>query len=101
MSDYVEKNLWAIRAALDDHNGGDCPRPAAAILLNPDDHERLGINKLWGLPVSACEKQRRHFVRIHCDGSAWGVEDELESYVNGPQKPEPLPLAPNEYPLAA
>lgn len=101
MSDYVEKNVRAIRAALDDHNGGGCPRPATAILLNPDDHERLGIGKLWGLPVSACEKQRPHFVRIQCDGSAWGVEDELEKYVNAPEKPEGSPIAPNEYPLAA
>jgi hypothetical protein len=101
MSDYVIKNLGAIRAALDDHNAGVCPRPATAILLNPADHERLGINKLWGLPVSACEKQRLHFVRIQCDGSAWGVEDELERYVRTPEKPEPVPVAPNEYPLAA
>jgi hypothetical protein len=101
MSDYVEKNLRAIRVALDDHNAGDCPRPATAILLNPADREQLGVSKLWGLPVSACEKQRPHFVRIQCDGSAWGVEDELEDYVKAPQTPESLPLGPNEYPLAA
>lgn len=101
MSKFVEKNLRAIRAALDDHNGGDCPRPAKAILLNPLDHEKLGMNKLWGLPVCATEKQREKFVRIECDGSAWGVEDELDKLAKTPPTREPAPLAPNEYPLAA
>jgi hypothetical protein len=99
VSDYIEKNLRAIRLALDDHNAGECPRPATAILLNPVDHKRLGVGKLWGLPVSACDKQRPRFVRIQCDGSAWGVEDELEDYVRTPEKP--AATAPNEYPLAA
>lgn len=98
--DFRRKNVRAIRTALDDHNGGDCPRPARAILLNPDDHEKLGLHKLWGLPVCACEKQRPRFVRIECDGSAWGVEDELEELKKASEQ-QPAPLAPNEYPLAA
>ena len=55
------------------------------------------MNKLWGLPVCATEKQREKFVRIECDGSAWGVEDELDKLAKTPPTREPAPLAPNKY----
>lgn len=76
-------NLIAIRRALDHHNS-NCPVPARAILLNPADHERLDIASLWGLPVEADDRVPHKRCRIVCDGSAWGLEDELLEYLQEP-----------------
>ena len=86
MSRFESKNLAAIRAALDQHNGS-CPVPANAILLNPVDRDLIGWDELWGLPVLADERVPTKRVRIQCDGSAFGLEDELEEAV---AREEPL-----------
>ena len=80
MSSFESKNLGAIRAALDQHNA-DCPVAANAILLNPVDHELIGWDELWGLPVIADERVPTKRVRIQCDGSAFGLEDEFADAV--------------------
>jgi hypothetical protein len=80
-------NLAAIRAALDHHNR-NCSVEANAILLNPTDHGLLGWDDLWGLPILPDERVPVKRVRIRCDGSAWRIEDELESYLStGPEEP--------------
>jgi hypothetical protein len=61
------RNILAMRQALDEHNSR-CDEPAQAILLNPIDHELLGWNVLWGLPVVADERVRVKHIRVDCDG---------------------------------
>ena len=90
MSGFESKNLAAIRAALDHHNA-DCPVPANAILLNPVDHELMGWDELWGLPVLPDERVATKRVRIQCDGSAFGIEDEFADAVSREQ-PAVLPV---------
>jgi hypothetical protein len=98
VSRFESKNLAAIRAALDHHNDS-CPVPANAILLNPVDHELIGWDELWGLPVLADERVPTKRVRIQCDGSAFGIEDEVADAV---AREEPIvvpviaPAAPGE-----
>ncbi len=79
VSQFAAKNLAAIRAALDHHNAS-CPVPASAILLNPVDHELLGFDELWGLPLLPDERVPTKRVRVQCDGSAFGVEDAVEEF---------------------
>jgi hypothetical protein len=90
VSQFAAKNLAAIKAALDQHNA-DCPVPANSILLNPVDHELLGFDELWGLPVLADERVPTKRVRIDCDGSAFGLEDEVADAVAN-QTPAQQPL---------
>lgn len=67
-----------------DHHNGDCPVPASAILLNPVDHGLLGIGRLWGLRVLPDDRVPPKRCRIQCEGSAWGIENELETYLQTP-----------------
>ena len=90
MSEFETKNLAAIRQALDAHNNS-CPVPAKAILLNPVDHELMGWDELWGLPVLADDRVPTKRVRIDCDGSAFGIEDEVADAVAN-QTPAQQPL---------
>jgi hypothetical protein len=94
MSEFESKNLAAIRAALDHHNK-ECPVPANAIRLNPVDHALMGWDELWGLPVLADERVPTKRVRIDCDGSAWGIEDEVTEAVTQEQRtPMVIPVGP-------
>lgn len=96
MSGFESKNLAAIRAALDHHNA-DCPVPANAILLNPVDHELMGWDELWGLPVLADERVPTKRVRIRCDGSAFGIEEQIAEAVARPvEMPVVAPVGPGE-----
>lgn len=70
-------NLVAMRIALDRHNVR-CPLPAQGILLNPVDHDLLGWERLWGLPVQPDARVATRRVRVACEGSADNVEEELE-----------------------
>ena len=90
MSSFAAKNLGAIKAAVDQHNA-DCPVPANAILLNPVDHALIDFDELWGLPVLADERVPTKRVRIQCDGSAFGIEDEFADAVSREQ-PAVLPV---------
>jgi hypothetical protein len=75
-------NLVAMRRALDHHNSQGCPVPARAIRLHPMDHELLGWNVLWGLPVVPDDTVRVKSVRIDCEGSAHDIERELKAYTD-------------------
>jgi hypothetical protein len=44
------KNLEAISKAIDQHNA-NCPFPAAEVRMNPFEVERLGWDRIRGLPV--------------------------------------------------
>ena len=90
MSEFETKNLAAIRQALDAHNNS-CPVPAKAILLNPVDHELMGWDELWGLPVLADDRVPTKRVRIDCDGSAYGIEDEIAEAI-AQETPSELPV---------
>ncbi|HEU4978054.1 MAG TPA: hypothetical protein VFT42_04100 [Solirubrobacteraceae bacterium] len=98
MSEFESKNLAAIRAALDDHNA-NCPVPANAILLNPVDHELMGWDELWGLPVLPNDRVPPKRVRIDCDGSAHGIEDEIAEAIvqeTPAEVPMIIPVGPRE-----
>ena len=88
MSSFEAKNLAAISAAVQHHND-TCPVPANAILLNPVDHELLGWDELHGLPILADEHVPTKRVRIDCDGSAHGIEEQVADAI-AQQAPSPL-----------
>jgi hypothetical protein len=92
MSSLEAEMLAFIRRGLDHHNA-TCPMPARAILLNPGNHELFGWDELWGVPVLPDERVQPKRFRIDCDGSAYGIEDELAEEV---QRREPI-----EAPLVA
>ena len=74
--DFLNKNIRKIQAGVEHHNR-TCGVPARAILMHPTEHAKLGVEKLWGLPICADERVRLGRFRIDCEGSAWRVEDEL------------------------
>jgi hypothetical protein len=88
--------LAHIRAGLDHHNK-TCPMPAKAILLNPGNHELFGWDELWGVPVLADDRVAPKRFRVDCDGSAFGIEDELAETV-GQEQREAVPAGPVEVP---
>ena len=90
MSQFAAKNLAAIKAALDQHNAS-CPVPANAILLNPVDHSLIDFDELWGVPVLADDRVPTKRVRIQCDGSAFGIEEEIAEAVSR-EAPAEIPL---------
>jgi hypothetical protein len=84
--------LAFVRAGLDHHNQ-TCPMTPRAILLNPGNHELFGWDELWGIPVLPDERVAAKRFRIDCDGSAFGIEDELAEAVSEQQETErPLVL---------
>jgi len=87
--------LAFIRTGLDHHNGS-CPMPAQAILLNPANHELFGWDELWGIPVMPDGNVAPKRFRIQCDGSAFGIEDEIAEAVGTeiPAGPEVVPAGP-------
>jgi hypothetical protein len=90
--------LAFIRAGLD-HHAQTCPMTPKAILLNPGNHELFGWDELWGIPVLPDERVAPKRFRIDCDGSAFGIEQEVAEAVAARQEQErlvPLPLAPRE-----
>jgi hypothetical protein len=73
--------------------------PANAILLNPVDHELMGWHELWGLPVLPDDRVAAKRVRIDCDGSAHGIEEELAEALaqSAPAEvPMVIPVGPRE-----
>lgn len=100
--DFLSKNIGKIQAGVQHHNR-TCGVPARAILMHPTEHAKLGVEKLWGLPICADKRVRLGRFRIDCEGSAWRVEDELELYTQQllTVTPPKLPATPLERPLAA
>jgi len=83
MASLEAEMLAFVRAGLEHHNA-TCPMPARAILLNPANHELFGWDELWGVPVLPDERIAPKRFRIDCDGSAFGIEDEIEQVVSEP-----------------
>jgi hypothetical protein len=50
MASAEAKNLEAISKAIDQHNA-NCPCPAAEVRMNPFEIERLGWDRIRGLPL--------------------------------------------------
>ena len=80
MASLEAEMLAFIRRGLDHHNSS-CPMPARAILLNPGNHELFGWDELWGVPVIADERVAPKRFRIDCDGSAFGIEEEISEAI--------------------
>jgi hypothetical protein len=98
MASLEAEMLAFIRAGLD-HHATTCPMTPKAILLNPGNHELFGWEELWGIPVLADERVAPKRFRIDCDGSAFGIEEEVAEAVAAQQERErlvPLPLGPRE-----
>ena len=86
--------LEFIRRGLD-HHAQSCPLAPKAILLNPGNHELFGWDELWGIPVLPDERVAPKRFRIDCDGSAFGIEEELREAVAASQ-PLVVPGAPRQ-----
>ncbi len=69
-----------IRAGLA-HHDATCPMPARAILLNSGNYELFGREELFGLPLEPRDDIPPKRFRIDCPGSAFGIEDEIEDFV--------------------
>jgi hypothetical protein len=72
--------LAFIRRGLD-HHASTCPLAPRAILLNPGNHELFGWDELWGVPVLPDDRVAPKRFRIDCDGSAFGIEEEVAQTV--------------------
>ena len=86
--------LAFIRAGLDHHNQ-TCPMTPKAILLNPGNHELFGWDELWGIPVLADERVAPKRFRIDCDGSAFGIEEEVAEAIAAERETERPLVAPS------
>ncbi|PZR66255.1 MAG: hypothetical protein DLM63_09890 [Solirubrobacterales bacterium] len=64
-----------------------------AILLNPGNHELFGWDELWGIPVLPDERVAAKRFRIDCDGSAFGIEEEVAEEITR-REPIEVPVAP-------
>lgn len=90
--------LAAIRLGLD-HHAATCPMTPKAILLNPGNYELFGWDELWGIPVTPDDRVLPKRFRIDCDGSAFGIEDEVAEAVAASepaQRPLVVPVGPRE-----
>ena len=86
--------LEFIRRGLD-HHAQSCPLTPKAILLNPGNHELFGWDELWGIPVLADDRVAPKRFRIDCDGSAFGIEEELRDAVAS-ERELVIPIGPAE-----
>ena len=90
--------LAFIRTGLDHHNQ-TCPMRPKAILRNPGNHELFGWDELWGIPVLPDDRVAPKRFRIDCDGSAFGIEEEVaETFADPAPAEQPLvaPAGPRE-----
>ncbi len=90
--------LAFIRAGLD-HHAATCPLTPRAILLNAANHELFGWDELWGIPVLPDERVAPKRFRIDCDGSAFGLEEEVAEATFTPapaERPLVVPVGPRE-----
>ena len=89
--------LSYIRRGLDQH-ATTCPMQPNAILLNPGNYELFGWDELWGIPVLADDRVAPKRFRIDCDGSAFGIEEEVAELERMAEPIEmPVPAAPSEF----
>jgi hypothetical protein len=71
------------------HHDASCPMPAQAVLISHFDRERFDWEDINGVPVVAADDIQPERFRIQCDGSANGIEDALEEFI---EAPEQIPL---------
>jgi hypothetical protein len=96
MASLEAEMLEFIRRGLD-HHAQSCPLAPRAILLNPGNYELFGWDELWGVPVLADDRVAPKRFRIDCDGSAFGIEEELREAVSVERPLEvPIPAGPRE-----
>jgi hypothetical protein len=76
MSTAEAKNLEAISKAIDQHNA-NCPFPAAEVRMNPFEIERLGWDRIRGLPLLPDSELGTGRFRIVCsrDLDGEGLEE--------------------------
>jgi hypothetical protein len=94
MSAAEAKNLEAISKAIDQHNA-NCPFPAAEVRMNPFEIERLGWDRIRGLPLVPDPELGTGRFRIVCsrDLDGEGLE-EVEAV--GQELQTVAPLAPGD-----
>lgn len=81
------------------HHDASCPMPAQAVLISHFDRERFDWEDINGVPVVAADDVQPERFRIQCEGSARGIEEALEEFI---EAPEQIPLEqPDERPLVA
>jgi hypothetical protein len=79
VSSAEAKNLEAISMAIDQHNS-NCSYPAAEVRMNPFEVERLGWEKIRGLPVVPDGEIGTGRFRIVCSREMDGGElEEVEA----------------------
>src|SRR5580704_12625684 len=88
--------LAAIRAGLD-HHAASCPLTPRAILMNPGNFELFGWDELWGIPVLPDDRVAPKRFRVDCDGSAFGIEEEIADVI-AVGEPVAVPLTPRRMP---
>lgn len=92
------KMLENIVKGLAQHDAS-CPMPAQAILISHFDRERFDWEDVAGVAVVADDDVQPERFRIQCEGSARGIEDALEEFI---EAPELIPVeVPDERPLVA
>src|SRR5262249_50866978 len=75
-----------------------CPMPAQAILVSHFDRERFDWDEVKGVPVQASDDVQPERFRIQCDGSANGIEDAVQEFLEMPQQ---IPLESPAQPVPA
>jgi hypothetical protein len=80
MASLEAEMLEFIRKGLD-HHAETCPLAPKAILMNPANHELFGWDELWGVPVLPDDRVAPKRFKIDCDGSAFGIEEEVAEMV--------------------
>jgi hypothetical protein len=86
----LEAEMLAFIKAGVEHHNATCPMPAKAILLNPGNHELFGWDEILGIPVLPDDRVAPKRFRIDCDGSAFGIEDEVAEAIGTEAPVEPL-----------
>ena len=73
MASAEVKNLEAISKAIDQHNA-NCPFPAAEVRMNPFEAERLGWDRIRGLPIVPDAEVGTGRFKIICSRDVGGEE---------------------------
>ena len=93
MSSAEAKNLEVISKAIDHHNES-CEWPAVAVEMNPFEVERLGWDKIRGLPIRPNSALGTGSFRIVCarEEGMPGEEETVEAVSDQTVPAEPVPL---------
>lgn len=64
-TDFLQKNLYRMRAELDRHNA-TCSGEARAFLMHPFDRRLFPFDRLWGVELVEDPSRRVRDVRVDC-----------------------------------